>query len=176
LVCPKRGSDMDCQVKFLKPKKLLLAVGILVFILCIATNIKTDGKEVNMGKGIYDDIVSFQAEVGGFLCESYIVTADWPTKKLSYRGGPNRDGNFTEFKRELRPKEWQQLIDILRKCDFEFWLDDYYDHTVLDGTQWSVKLTLADGRVVEKSGSNSFPKQWEEFCKGIAELVGDRFE
>ncbi|HOJ78734.1 MAG TPA: hypothetical protein PLZ08_11285 [Bacillota bacterium] len=188
LVCPKCGSESVIRIQYGLPSHdALEAVGRGEVILggcCIGGNspqyhckeCQNEWGKMRIGGEIYDDIVSFQAEVGGHLRECYFVTADWETKKLSYQVGSSAKGYVTKFERELKAEGWQQLIENLKECSFVFWLDQYEDHTVLDGTQWSVRLKLTDGEIIEKAGDNSFPAYWEKFCTGIAELVGERFE
>lgn len=45
---------------------------------------------------------------------------------------------------------------------------------VLDGTQWEIEI-IREGRNLKKYGDNSYPNEWEEFCKAIEKVSGKSF-
>ena len=49
--------------------------------------------------------------------------------------------------------------------------EEYINHDILDGTQWSVKVTLDNGSELEHYGSNDFPPNWRSFVKYINNLI-----
>ena len=54
------------------------------------------------------------------------------------------------------------------------WRRRYDNNDILDGTQWEIVL-VRDGRNIIRSGSNDYPKEWENFCKIISEISGRDF-
>lgn len=72
-------------------------------------------------------------------------------------------GDVEQFKKEIiRLKIWN-------------WNRDYQlDTLVLDGTNWSVQLKTK-GKVYESEGLESFPKNWQRFCRALSHLIGVKF-
>ncbi|MGO1454624.1 MAG: hypothetical protein ACTHVM_07940 [Alkalibacterium gilvum] len=59
--------------------------------------------------------------------------------------------------------EWQNIKDTLFQELFVLsWDEEYYDPYILDGTQWELKLTFDSRRDFEISGSNVFPKLFDD--------------
>ncbi len=54
------------------------------------------------------------------------------------------------------------------------WRRRYDNNDILDGTQWEI-VVVRDGRNIIRSGSNDYPKEWENFCKIISEISGRDF-
>ena len=66
-----------------------------------------------------------------------------------------------EFKRELYTMniwEWKQTYRS-------------EDGIILEGKYWSVKL-ITKGKVYESEGTESFPRNWDQFCKAVEKLTG----
>jgi hypothetical protein len=63
----------------------------------------------------------------------------------------------------------------IRNCRILKWEKNYNNPHILDGTQWSLNIEL-DDRIIEKSGSNAYPNEWEEFCNTIQKLTGKPFD
>lgn len=73
-------------------------------------------------------------------------------------------GELEEFKRDLYSmKIWE-------------WKPTYRseDGIILEGKYWSVKL-ITKGKVYESEGTESFPGNWDKFCKAVEKLTGTPF-
>jgi hypothetical protein len=84
------------------------------------------------------------------------------------------------FGRELQPvKQVHGLDDLLaslRKLHIEDWRH-HYDSDIVDGTQWGLKLTYANGRRPrEYTGSNNYPYNFEELQELIKTIAGPDFD
>ncbi len=72
-------------------------------------------------------------------------------------------------------EEKEKFLSLLKRSKLLEWQDSYVDPGILDGTQWSVRITL-EAEELYKHGSNKYPKGWDTFCMGIKELVGRDFQ
>ena len=70
----------------------------------------------------------------------------------------------------------KKIIRGLENCDVGYWLDEYQEPGVMDGTSWQVEVILSDGTVITKHGCNSYPGRWKQFCRLISRLAEAEFE
>lgn len=54
------------------------------------------------------------------------------------------------------PEAWSQFWQTAEIIGVWQWQPEYFDHDILDGTQWELELTHA-GRTVKCDGSNAYP-------------------
>ncbi|MFL6557164.1 MAG: hypothetical protein ACJ8MO_13715, partial [Bacillus sp. (in: firmicutes)] len=73
-------------------------------------------------------------------------------------------GDLEEFKREL------YLMSIWE------WKPTYQNEggIILEGKYWSIKL-ITKGKVYVSEGTESYPRNWDKFCKAIEKLTGTPF-
>lgn len=105
-----------------------------------------------------------ELEIGGFFggWEKYVIEVDGDVLKrdtimvLSDLDDP-----------EVETRE--ALLEYLRDMHLEEWQKDYsperYGMYILDGTQWSLKLTYDDGKTREYHGDNVYPWNFGELCR-----------
>ena len=105
-----------------------------------------------------------ELEIGGFSggWEKYVIAVDGDSLKrktvmvLSDLNDP-----------EVKTRE--DLLEYLREMHLEEWRKDYspewYGMYILDGTQWSLKLTYDDGKTREYAGDNVYPWNYGELCR-----------
>lgn len=84
------------------------------------------------------------------------------------------------FGRELPPvkqvPDCDDLLASLRKLHIEEWRY-HYDSDIVDGTQWGLKLTYANGRRPrEYTGSNNYPYNFEALQELIKAIAGPDFD
>lgn len=75
----------------------------------------------------------------------------------------------------LNPDVLEDFKDKLIDTNILNWKRRYDDNEILDGTQWEIIL-VRDGRNIIRSGSNDYPKEWEQFCNQISKISGRIFE
>lgn len=130
----------------------------------------------NSGVSLFE-MQYFKAQIGGFSGPSYSVEADAIKGIIKCKSSEYGVYLPHDTKREhLTSEDWDKLIKGLISCDFEYWIDEYIDEYVLDGTQWSVKIRLASGESINKYGSNHYPGKWEQFCRVVSSFSGEKFE
>ena len=57
----------------------------------------------------------------------------------------------------LTPERWHTFRQTLESLQAAQWQPHYINENALDGHQWEVKMTYADGRLIHSSGSNAYP-------------------
>lgn len=127
------------------------------------------------GLSILPSIKSIKAHVGGFWgpncnIESYINKGKL---KRSFTHCDQKE--FMDDEVDITSEAWKTLLIALRNCDFEYWVDEYNDPHICDGTQWSVEVQLDTGKKIKKWGSNRFPGRWKQFCIAMSKLAGIPF-
>lgn len=81
---------------------------------------------------------------------------------------PNGIKDFKE--KQLSVEEISFYRKALEEVKIYNWKDKYIDQHIMDGTQWSVSLSLAGNSYRYIYGSNKFPKEWESFSKAFSYL------
>ena len=103
----------------------------------------------------------------GIRLSYYYLTSSWD-------GDENDSMDHIKPIRELEGD--REMLEKLQKlaggCGIEDW-DGFsgYNSDVLDGTSFSFRAKLTDGRVIHASGTNSFPTHFRAFCDEIGELM-----
>ena len=59
---------------------------------------------------------------------------------------------------------------------FTNWDERYEDLTILDGSEWYIKIVFADGTIKEISGQNAYPETWKYVIANFVNLTGYKFE
>ena len=184
LVCPKCGSRQAVEILYGYPSSEALEAAergeIMLGGCCISLD---DPKycckecDYSWGDGLKLELMlfmqTFKASVGGFFGPNYCVEADIKQGKVNYSCTEGGEGVASE--KTITDEDWKKLITGLKRCDFEYWLDDYNDPGILDGTQWSVEVTFEGGAELRKRGSNSYPGRWKQFCRLMSRFIGERF-
>ena len=105
-----------------------------------------------------------ELEIGGFFggWEKYVIEFDGDALK---RDTVIVMGEIEEPEVETR----EALLEYLSDMHLEEWRKDYsperYGVSILDGTQWSLKLIYDDGKVREYEGDNVYPWNFRELCR-----------
>jgi hypothetical protein len=122
----------------------------------------------------YKNIKRIEASIGGYFGSSYNVEVDFLNGKVTWRGG---EGLYTEsvYVKQADTESMNTFINSIRNCRILKWENNYNNPHILDGTQWSLNIEL-DDRIIEKSGSNAYPNEWEKFCKIVQKLTGKPFD
>ena len=85
---------------------------------------------------------------------------------------PSRLTGKADIKKELSADEWKAFSDKIMSTFHLFdWKDEYVNHDILDGTQWSIKVNYIDETQKEVYGSNDYPDNWDDFIQFINEFV-----
>jgi hypothetical protein len=141
---------------------------------------KNDLFRVNGGRiSIHPDkyLLSLMATLEGFGGISYQVRVNFTKNRFAALEWRNKDncqpfsdlqaasvGNVENFKREIYSMNiWD-------------WEPTYRNDNgiILEGKYWSVKLKTK-GKVYESGGTESFPENWDKFCKVVEKLTGTSF-
>ena len=67
----------------------------------------------------------------------------------------------------IYPESGDLIVHQERIADLhlEDWQDEYSDNDILDGTQWSLKISFDNGKNKEIFGSNKYPDNFEAMKK-----------
>ena len=78
-------------------------------------------------------------------------------------------------KEEIQKKELdlitiENFMKELKYIRLLNWKSKYKDITVFDGMEWNLEI-INPKKIINKSGENVFPKEWDYFCKLIKEIT-----
>ena len=120
----------------------------------------------------YDKIKGFKASVGGYFEGYYNVEVNLSTLKVSWSHWIG--GEEESIQKIVRPKTAKKFIEELKLINLLDWKAKYIEPGILDGTHWSVEI-IRDGRNINKHGDNQYPDEWDDFCKLIRRVTGQKF-
>lgn len=75
----------------------------------------------------------------------------------------------------LSEEEMEKFIKGLNESDLLTWDKEYQNNLILDGTQWSVKMTYNGNLKKHIYGSNDCPKGFEKLIVACDYLIGESF-
>lgn len=122
----------------------------------------------------YENIKRIVASVGGYFGTSYTFKVEFDRGKVTWEAredGVSEPGIILKMDIESLNNFRKAMI----KCRILSWKNEYIDPNTLDGAQWSLNIELYD-KLIEKSGSNAYPNEWEKFCNIIQKLTGKPFD
>ena len=89
------------------------------------------------------------------------------------------DNNFPSEEKNIPEKErWKIFWNVMDNINVWKWDKEYFDRTVLDGTQWELLIKRKGRRKRRIFGSNDYPKEDKGLLKlqaAINELIDDDF-
>ncbi|MCP8860719.1 hypothetical protein LOX54_05990 [Latilactobacillus curvatus] len=65
-----------------------------------------------------------------------------------------------EIRFQLDADTIRRVRNRLSRLQLPKWADYYINESIIDGEQWSVTATYADGTVIESGGSNDYPPRF----------------
>ena len=125
------------------------------------------------------DVKHLKAAVGGFFGPDYSVTIDFDTMKIKY----HKKVFMQEFDKwdiyekniRLNQDNYKLLLETFEMLRIKEWKDWYIpEQMIYDGTSWQVKLAFSDDEKISY-GENAFPDGWDQFCKVLENLIGEKF-
>lgn len=121
------------------------------------------------------ETITVNASVGGYGGTSYQVEIDLENGTAEYTVFDYGYEHRSTESIDLSPDEINHFLAKLEEANVFRWKKEYVNRDILDGTSWSVELTLRGGNVFESRGSNAYPKRWELFCRSLQSLLGREF-
>lgn len=75
-------------------------------------------------------------------------------------------------KSSVDAEEFSKGLEQFKIAD---WANNYNNPYVLDGEMWTVVYKVKGEKVIEKIGSNAWPKCWEAFIKYVYSVVDEKY-
>jgi hypothetical protein len=186
-ICPKCGSNQASKIQYGYPSSEAIEDAIQGKIVLRdytipinAPTIACNACEYEWGGDIdrlIEVIIYFKASIEGCFGPIICFEVDNQTGSLTYQVQESIYSSPSVHDRKIAtPDTWNQLVKGLQHCDFEYWLDDYRNYSVIDGTHWKVEVNFDDGTVISKGGSNAYPGRWKYFCKMLSKISGHSFQ
>lgn len=121
----------------------------------------------------YREIVCVIACVGGYFGTSYRVEWHMKTGEVTHKLWENSmEENASIHTTTFNDASY---LDSLKNTNLLSWKKDYQpNEMILDGTSWTVEIQTVN-KVIEKYGSNAYPKEWEVFCELMERVSGKKF-
>lgn len=120
-----------------------------------------------------------KAAVGGFFGPDYSITIDFQAMKIKYHKKvyiqEQEQWDIYDKNICLSQEKYKQLLKIFESLKISEWKDWYIpEQMIYDGTSWQVKLEYSDYEKISY-GENAFPDGWDEFCKILEKITGEKF-
>ena len=186
VICPRCGSSNGVKIVYGYPSSKMWEEAergeISLGGCCVSPNDPTrccNDCDYNWGGNPLESFVnlkSIKAFIGGHFGPSYLFVADFSIEIVTYQFFKDTlDEPSIVERKPLTTEVWKKIIKGLKNCDLIYWLDEYKNHNVIDGTNWYVELVFDSGQIIEKNGSNQYPGRWKPFCRLISTTVGNKF-
>ena len=118
-----------------------------------------------------DSIRKFKIDHGGF-------SSGYSTFEIGYLKPKDKNiyskiDIFGGLSIDLINNGWEEFKEFLiNDVGINKWTENYYDKSILDGTQWEIVIKSKDNSVVKIFGSNDYPKNYWKLLKYINKIVG----
>ncbi|GIN59105.1 hypothetical protein J8TS2_34240 [Lederbergia ruris] len=137
-----------------------------------------------------EEMTTLEFSKGGYNDDSHYVYIDASDEDKSIKYGLSKLGHGSLDIKEvtvneldegqklkfipLSDEKWDELLGELVQLKMEKWKDDYDDLSVLDGIQWGITIDYPDNQSVRISGSNDYPKNWDDFINLLEKYIGEK--
>jgi serine protease inhibitor len=107
-----------------------------------------------------------ELQIGGLFqgWETATLTADG---ELKHEHGPSGIGKPDDTTERIGADGFERICGVLREVGAFGWEESYIDLGVLDGTQWSLSIEDVDGAAFHCSGSNEYPKGFDDLRRAM---------
>ncbi len=121
----------------------------------------------------YRDIVTaVKFSVGGYFGGYTEITIRKNDKGAIVKAQNTLDYEDLPGSKQITPAKWQKIINTLYgQLYLHEWKKNYVDPEVLDGTQWSLDISLTNNRKRSYYGCNDYPPYWNELLKVFREFA-----
>lgn len=126
-----------------------------------------------MSDAAYMEIITVSAYVGGYFGGYYEVFIDLATRKVSWCHNRREEEQETYCK-TIREATVEKLLMELQSFNLLNWEAHYVQAEICDGTQWGIEI-VTQTDTIKKSGDNSFPEEWDQFCSAVRKLTRKPF-
>lgn len=114
----------------------------------------------------YNDIIAIKLSIGGFHQGFYEIYIDFEQGQVTYEHRLSMEAPVVKRIEDVAAEKYFLTLYNLLK-----WKKSYSNDEMLDGEQWEMAI-IRSGRTLYKSGSNAYPKEWQEFCHWLERLIG----
>ncbi len=128
-------------------------------------------KEEAIGNS-YSNIEVITASIGGYWEGTFTVEIDLVNRALKWHH--LFPGEERSYEKSLRILTVEKFMVAMREIGLLNWKNQYVDHDILDGTQWSIEIKMTN-KSIRKHGRNAFPKERDRFVKEIKKVSGKPF-
>lgn len=121
------------------------------------------------------EIVSFIARIWGDYDPSYTIHVDFSKNNFAvFEFFTMEENRRHMFKRIIHPGEIDRFKRELYRLNIWDWEKDYQpEELLLDGICWYVELKTK-GNIYVSNGFQSFPREWNRFCRALSKFVGKK--
>ncbi len=110
--------------------------------------------------------MTFDFYLGGYGRDSYRLTLNNGSLSCSqYYGVPTEHDKIIKISNN---EHWEKLLSFLKNCSWE----EVYDSTILDGTQWELKV-MGRGIRINSYGSNVYPDNFDVFLLLLNNILNE---
>ena len=125
------------------------------------------------------NIKQLMAAVGGFFGPDYSVTIDFELMNIKYHEKTYySDDNKWDIKEKniiMDGAMVDSLENSIESLNLKSWDGGYLPkENIYDGTTWQVKMKFDEFEKVSY-GENAYPIEWNEFCRTIEDITGEKF-
>ena len=115
--------------------------------------------------------VKLNATIGGYFGPSFRIA--WDGEKFFHLYNPSTHTGEPGTEKtpvNIKKFDWIKFYEALNKIDVWSWKERYEDPSIMDGTSWVFEVIYED-KSIKSSGSNSFPKRFNDLLEAISELI-----
>ena len=71
-------------------------------------------------------------------------------------------------------EEWNEFLESVERLDVASWEESYNDSSILDGTQWHLKIKTESSEI-DTGGSNAYPENFNGLIKSFNKLINNDY-
>lgn len=181
--CPKCGSRNVIKILYGEPTGEALfmeAQGKIKLGGCLITdidpeyycnNFENEWNKKEIIDKLYGEIKGIKASVGGYFQGHYEIDIDFVSRELNWNHSLELEVSYSKTISKATLEEFVEGLKVVKLLN---WKNNYVDHEILDGTQWTIEIKQSS-RIREIKGDNKFPKEWDNFCNLMKWLSGKDF-
>ena len=127
----------------------------------------------------FPDFAGFTLRTFGFFAPETRCSIFPGSRRFVHKTRNPYDGTIQCIDFTFSPAYWGKVMELIQRCNFLAWEDEYLNPGVCDGMQWNMTIRRKHAKSLKITGDNAYPEEWNiltdliEDCLDLRKVKGN---